>query len=414
MQLGDVANEGAADRGRPLDGVRILAAEQMQALPYATQLLGRLGAEIVKVEHPVHGESGRGASPAMTDPEGRAVGATFLRNNLSKRSVGLDLKSEAGRELFLDLAGGFDVVAENFKAGTMDRLGLGYDDVHRRHPAVIYVSVSGFGHDEASPYTSWPAYASVVEAMSGVYDWSRRPGEAPRPNPVGALGDISSGLFAVIGILAALRHRDTTGQGQHLDVAMLDALLSMTDVVTNLWSLGLRPDKPMPLILDAFQAGDGFVVTQIVREHQFAALARLIDREEWLDDPRFADRQGWGDHLETDIRPALEAWLSTRTRLEAVAELSAAGIAAGPCHTAPEVIADPHVAARNMLVEMPRTDGVDEPVLIPGNPVKLSDMAEGPETRIPWVGEHTDDVLRAELGLDADRLAALRAEGVIT
>lgn len=414
MQLGDVANEGAADRGRPLDGVRILAAEQMQALPYATQLLGRLGAEIVKVEHPVHGESGRGASPAMTDPEGRAVGATFLRNNLSKRSVGLDLKSEAGRELFLDLAGRFDVVAENFKAGTMDRLGLGYDDVHRRHPAVIYVSVSGFGHDEASPYTSWPAYASVVEAMSGVYDWSRRPGEAPRPNPVGALGDISSGLFAVIGILAALRHRDTTGQGQHLDVAMLDALLSMTDVVTNLWSLGLRPDKPMPLILDAFQAGDGFVVTQIVREHQFAALARLIDREEWLDDPRFADRQGWGDHLETDIRPALEAWLSTRTRLEAVAELSAAGIAAGPCHTAPEVIADPHVAARNMLVEMPRTDGVDEPVLIPGNPVKLSDMAEGPETRIPWVGEHTDDVLRAELGLDADRLAALRAEGVIT
>ena len=414
MQLGDVANDGAADRGRPLDGVRILAAEQMQALPYATQLLGRLGAEIVKVEHPVHGESGRGASPAMTDPEGRAVGATFLRNNLSKRSVGLDLKSEAGRELFLDLAGHFDVVAENFKAGTMDRLGLGYDDVHRRHPAVIYVSVSGFGHDEASPYTSWPAYASVVEAMSGVYDWSRRPGEAPRPNPVGALGDISSGLFAVIGILAALRHRDTTGQGQHLDVAMLDALLSMTDVVTNLWSLGLRPDKPMPLILDAFQAGDGFVVTQIVREHQFAALARLIDREEWLDDPRFADRQGWGDHLETDIRPALEAWLSTRTRLEAVAELSAAGIAAGPCHTAPEVIADPHVAARNMLVEMPRTDGVDEPVLIPGNPVKLSDMAEGPETRIPWVGEHTDDVLGAELGLDADRLAALRAEGVIT
>ena len=414
MQLGDVANDGAADHGRPLDGVRILAAEQMQALPYATQLLGRLGAEIVKVEHPVHGESGRGASPAMTDPEGRAVGATFLRNNLSKRSVGLDLKSEAGRALFLDLAGRFDVVAENFKAGTMDRLGLGYDDVHRRHPAVIYVSVSGFGHDEASPYTSWPAYASVVEAMSGVYDWSRRPGEAPRPNPVGALGDISSGLFAVIGILAALRHRDTTGQGQHLDVAMLDALLSMTDVVTNLWSLGLRPDKPMPLILDAFQAGDGFVVTQIVREHQFAALARLIDREEWLDDPRFADRQGWGDHLETDIRPALEAWLSTRTRLEAVAELSAAGIAAGPCHTAPEVIADPHVAARNMLVEMPRTDGVDEPVLIPGNPVKLSDMAEGPETRIPWVGEHTDDVLGAELGLDADRLAALRAEGVIT
>ena len=231
---------------------------------------------------------------------------------------------------------------------------------------------------------------------------------------VGALGDISSGLFAVIGILAALRHRDATGRGQHVDVAMLDALLSMTDVVTNLWSLGVRPDRPMALILDAFAAEDGFVVTQIVREHQFEALARLVGREEWLDDPRFTDRQGWGDHLESEIRPAFEAWLSTRTRLEAVEELSAVGIAAGPCATAPEVIADPHVAARDMLVEMPRTDGVDEPVLIPGNPVKLSDMTEGPERRIPWVGEHTAEVLSAELGLDADHLAALRSEGVIT
>jgi crotonobetainyl-CoA:carnitine CoA-transferase CaiB-like acyl-CoA transferase len=413
MQMGDMANSGAAKNGRPLDGVRILAAEQMQALPYATQLLGRLGADVVKVEHPVHGESGRGASPAMTDPDGRAVGATFLRNNLSKRSVGIDLKSDAGRDLFLDLAGGFDVVAENFKAGTMDRLGLGYDAVHDRHPTVIYASVSGFGHDDASPYTSWPAYASVVEAMSGVYDWARRPDEPPRPNPVGALGDISSGLFAVIGILAALRHRDATGEGQHIDVAMLDALLSMTDVVTNLWSLGLRPDKPMPLILDAFAAKDGFVVTQIVREHQFVALAKLIGKDEWLDDVRFADRQGWGDHLDSDIRPALDSWLADRTRLEAVEELSAAGIAAGPCNTAPEVIADPHVAARNMLIEMPRTDDVDEPVLIPGNPVKMSAVAEGPETRIPWVGEHTDEILAAELGLDQTRLTALRESGAI-
>ncbi|MEL7210196.1 MAG: CaiB/BaiF CoA-transferase family protein, partial [Actinomycetota bacterium] len=247
-----------------------------------------------------------------------------------------------------------------------------------------------------------------------VYDWARRPGEPPRPNPVGALGDISSGLFAVIGVLAALRHRDATGRGQHVDIAMLDALLSMTDVVTNLWSLGQRPDRPLPLILDAFEARDGYVVTQIVREHQFEALARLVGREDWLDDPRFDDRQGWGEHLESEIRPAVEAWLATRTRLEAVEELSAAGIAAGPCHTAPEVIDDPHVAARDMLVEMPRTDAVDDPVLIPGNPVKLSEVAEGPEERVPWVGEHTDAVLAAELGLDDDRLRALRRAGVIT
>src|SRR5690606_22284542 len=137
MRLGDIANEAAAGNGKPLEGIRILAAEQMQALPFATQLLARLGAEVVKVEHPVHGESGRGALPAMADPQGRRVGATFLRNNLSKRSVGLDLKAPEGRHLFLDLVPRFDVVCENFKAGTMDRLGLGWEDVRAVHPAAI-------------------------------------------------------------------------------------------------------------------------------------------------------------------------------------------------------------------------------------------------------------------------------------
>jgi len=145
---------------RPLDGVRVLAAEQMQALPYATQLLARLGADVVKVEPPA-GESGRASQPAMLDPSGRQVGATFLRNNLGKRSVAIDLKSERGRELFLALVPKFDVVAENFKAGTMDRLGLGYEAVRAVHSNVIYASVSGFG-SKGSPYGGWPAYASIV------------------------------------------------------------------------------------------------------------------------------------------------------------------------------------------------------------------------------------------------------------
>lgn len=406
----------------PLAGVRVLAAEQMQALPFATQLLSRLGADVVKVEHPTQGESGRGAHPAMADPDGRPVGATFLRNNLGKRSVGIDLKAPEGRALFLDLVPHFDVVAENFKAGTMDRLGLSYAEVAERHPGVVYVSVSGFGNAPSpegahSPYREWPAYASVVEAMSGVYEWARRPGEPPRPNPVGALGDISSALFAVIGILAALRERDRTGLGQQVDVAMLDSLLAMTDVVTNMWSLGVRPDNPVQLILEAFAASDGYVVIQVVREHQFERLAELVGHPEWTADPRFASRAGWVEHLDDTVRPALEGWLATRTRAEATGELSAAGIAAGICATAPEVIADEHVAVRHMLVEMERTDGVAEPVLTPGNPVKLSRLADPPDplgTRVPWVGEHTAAVLHEELGLDDDRLARLRDTGVIT
>src|SRR3954468_8583362 len=230
MKLGDVANGDAAQYGKPLAGVRILAAEQMQALPYATQLLARLGAEGVKVEHPVHGESGRGASPAMLDPQGRKVGATFLRNNFNKRSVGIDLKAPEGRELFLALVPRFDVVAENFKPGTMERMGLGYDAIAAQHPGAIYVSISGFGNAVATPYRDWPAYASIVEAMSGIYDYKSGPDQPPVTIPVGALGDISSALYSVIGVLAALRHRDHTGVGQCVDIAMLDAMIAMTDV----------------------------------------------------------------------------------------------------------------------------------------------------------------------------------------
>ncbi len=415
MRLGDVANEAAAQYGKPLDGVRVLAAEQMQALPYATQLLARLGADVVKVEHPEHGESGRGSSPAMIDPDGRSVGATYLRNNLDKRSIGIDLRRPEGRDLFLALVPRFDVIAENFKAGTMDRMGLGYATVAATHPGAIYASISGFGNTGGSPYREWPAYASVVEAMSGIYDWRAGPDQPPTTIPVGALGDISSGLFAVIGILAALRHRDRTGEGQYVDIAMLDATIAMTDVVTNFWSMGVRPEpeKGLQVICEGFRTTDGYVVTQIVREPQFFKLAELIGHPEWVDDPRFATRAGWGPNFETMIRPAVEAWSATRTKLQAASELTAAGIAAGPSNRAPDLIADPHVAARDMLVEMPRTDDVEAPILIPGNPVKLSKMAEGPETRVPWVGEHTGDVLASELGLNADRIAELQAAGVV-
>lgn len=412
MQLGDVANEAAASLGKPLDGVRVLALEQMQALPWATQLLGRLGAEVVKVEHPKGGDSGRGSVPAMTDPEGRSVGATFLRNNLNKRSICVDLKSPEGRQLVLDLAPKFDIVAENSKAGAMDRLGLGWEDISAAAPRTIYLSVSGFGAT-GSPYDRWPAYAPIAEAMSGIYEFKRTGDEPPVVAPMGGLGDIGSALFATVGVLAALRHRDATGKGQRVDVAMLDAMVAICDLVPNFWSMGLRNGELGPLIMHGFQAADGWFIVQVGREHQFAQLVQAIGHPEWIDDERFATRQGWIDHMDDLLRPAIEAWAGERTKVEACDALAAIGVAAGPCYDDAEVVADPHVAARNMLVEMPRTDGEDQPVLVPGNPVKMSDVAEGPEARVPWLGEHTDDVLAAELGLDADALAALHDAGTI-
>ena len=413
MRLGEIANADAAGNGKPLDGVRILAVEQMQALPFATQLLGRLGADVVKIESVRGGDLGRGSTPAVTDPDGRTVGATFLRNNLSKRSLCVDLKTPAGRELVLRLAERFDVFAENFKAGGADKLGIGWDDVRSAHPTVVYLSVSGFGASGDSPYGEWPAFAPIVEAMSGIYERTRLDGQPPVAAPVGALGDIGAALFGTIGVLAALRQRDRTGDGQRVDVAMLDAMVAMTDIVTNFWSLGLTQERKAPLILHGFKASDGWFVLQVGREPQLKSLLEVVGRPELVGDARLATREGWVEHLDDLLRPAIEGWASTRTKLQACDDLGRAGLAAGPCFSDEEVVRDGHVAARHMLVEMPRPDGVDQPVLVPGNPVKISGVAEGPETRVPWLGEHTDEVLTTELGLAPDELAELRAEGVV-
>ncbi|MCU1484631.1 MAG: putative acyl-CoA transferase/carnitine dehydratase [Actinomycetia bacterium] len=412
MRLGDVANAEAAKYGKPLDGIRILALEQMQALPFATQLLARLGAEVIKVESPNGGDSGRAAQPGFPDPQGRNVGATFSRNNFNKRSICVDLKNPAGKQLILDMAPKFDIVAENFKSGALKKMGLGYEDIAAVHPGAVYVSISGFG-SSPSPYSSWPAYASVVEAMSGLYDYTFADTMPPVPSPMGALGDTATGMFAVIGILAALRHRDVTGEGQHVDVAMLDTMVSMGDLVPNFYSLGVgRGEHRKTAIMDSFRANDGWFVLQVVREHQLVRLAELVGHPEWIDDPRFAERSNWWKQIESDVRPAIDTWAADKTRLQACEALSAAGLAAGPCFRDAEIIVDPHVQAHNMLVELDRPDG-GRPVLVPGNPIKMSKVAEGPETRVPWLGEHTDEVLAEELGLSPDELAELHESGAV-
>ena len=238
MRLGDIRHPERQRFGKPLDGVRVLALEQMQALPYATQLLAHLGADVVKIEPPGAGDSGRASIPALVDDDGRRVGATYLRNNLGKRSLAIDLKQEAGRELVRRLIPHFDVVAENFKPGVLARFGLDYDAVAALAPRAIYVSISGFGDTAPTPYASWPAYAPMAEAMAGLYEPNRKEGQPPPVVVAGALGDIASALFAVIGVLSALRHRERTALGQYLDVAMLDATLAVSDMPPFLWSMG--------------------------------------------------------------------------------------------------------------------------------------------------------------------------------
>ena len=413
MKLGETANEEMSEWGKPLDGIRILAVEQMQALPYATQLLARLGAEVVKVEHPKMGESGRSSAPSVEDPDGRKVGVTYLRNNLNKKSLGIDIKSEKGRELILELAGKFDVFAENFKSNTMSRLGLAYEDVLKSNPKIVYLSVSGFGNTVETPYDGWPAYAGVAEAMSSLYSWSTPPEKAPPISPMGALGDTCSAVFGAMGVLAALRQRDKTGQGQYVDISMFDCMVALADVQIQYDSMSVErePGKPGLLILDAFKAADGFFMIQIGREHQWESLCRLIGKADWLTDEKFATRQSWVDYLESDIRPAIEEWAEKLDKLETCQLLAEAGIAAGPCNSPKDVVGDKHINARNMVVDVGLPDGSQ--MTIPGNPIKISGIAEGPETRVPWLNENTDEILQAELGLTDEELQELRAKSVI-
>lgn len=392
---------------QPLRGVRVLAVEQMISAPWCTQMLGRLGAEVIKVEHPTTGESGRASTPTVAGPDGRPVGATFIRNNLNKRSVGIDLKR--GADLVLDLAAHCDVFVQNFKAGALTAMGLGYEAVRARRPDVVYVSISGFG-DTQGPYRDWPAYASIAEAMSGIYDWAREPGRRPRINPVGGLGDIGTGMFAVIGILAALRQRDQTGGGAHLDLSMLDAMVAIADVVPAFGSLGETQRVP-GAILTTFAASDGDVVVQVSREHQFERLAQLVGRPEWLQDDRFATRAGWAAHTEDVVRPAVETWSAAMTMVEMASALADAGIPAGPCFDAEGVLGDPHLAARDMLRRFDRGDGGT--YAVPGNPIQVTGAAAPEDRRPPALGEDTDEVLAGLLGLGEDRISALRGEGVV-
>lgn len=394
----------------PLSGVRVLAVEQMQSLPFATQLLARLGAEVVKVEHPIRGDLGRSSLPAINDVAGNQIGATFIRNNLSKKSIGIDLKHDSGQKVFKELLPKFDVVAENFKPGTMESFGLDYPSLQSLDKSIIYLSISGFGHDSNSPYTDWPAFAPIAEAMSGLYTFNRPSEEELKVSPAGALGDTGTGLFAVIAILAALRYRETTGKGQYIDLSMLDSMVAFADIVPNYFSMGRDPRTPSPLINHGFKIMKGEIVIQIGREHQFNQFAELLGKEQWLDDPRFTSREGWVENIEL-LRETVHQWAGDNEPIEVCSLLAGAGIAAAPVFTAEDIVNDPHIKSRNMLVEIATDSG--EAALAAGNPIKMAGVRDGTDTPLPSLGEHTNEILASELRMPLEEIEELRREGVI-
>jgi formyl-CoA transferase len=254
-----------------------------------------------------------------------------------------------------------------------------------------------------------------VEAMAGFTEANREPGQAPRVGTTGAVGDIGAGLFACIGTLAALRHRDQTGQGQHVDVALYDAMLAMADSIPFMWSL-VRDEHSGPRsatsIVGGFAASDGYFV-MLVRDFQFETLASVVGHPEWMKSPALSAPTSWRDQLDSLIRPAVEKWASNRTKVEAAHELCARGIAAGPSNGPADIATDPHVWSHDMLIKFPRPDA-ESPLLIVGNPIKFSSEPKGSElSRWPLLGQHTFEVLETELNLSKEQLDKLAERGVI-
>ena len=415
----------------PLDGIRVLDLTRILSGPFATMLMADLGADVIKIEQPVTGDPARGNGPFLsarptgedgarlpTEAEGQAEGtysAYFMSINRGKRSVAVDLGKARGRDLLLDMAEHADVLIENFRPGTMARFGLDYETLRARNPALVVASISGFG--QSGPYAHRPALDVIVQGMGGMLSITGEPGRGP-VRPGASIGDITAALFTTIAIQSALLERERSGEGQYIDVSMLDCQVAiMENAFMRYFTLGQTPQRlgtrhPSSTPFQAFDTSDGQVVVAIMggSTDQWPLFCAAIDHVELIDDDRYVT--GWGRTQHYDeLIPVIEAAMRQRTTGEWVEILSEMGVPAGPVQDIAQVAADPQIAHRGMFVEL------DHPALGPtmftGNPMKLSRTPGAPPRLPPNLGEHSAEVLVELLGLSGEQLADLLAEQVI-
>ncbi len=380
----------------PLDGVLVVDLTRVLAGPFCTMVLADLGARVIKVEVPGRGDDARQYGPFVNGKS-----AYFTSLNRGKESIALDLKADGDRSIFERLLERGDVLIENFRAGAMERLGYGWEDLHARHPRLIYAAASGFGH--TGPYAQRPAYDIVVQGMGGIMSVTGETGGPPLR--VGtSVGDITAGLYTAIGIAAALAHRARSGAGIKLDVAMLDCQVAILEnAIARYFATGQVPlpqgaRNPSIAPFEPYQAADGYIVLAAGNDVLFRRLTEVLGRPELADDPRFLTNTGRTGNVAA-LKAEFDAALATKPRAEWLELLDAAGIPCGPINNIEEVVNDRQVAARNMLVR------TDDPVAgerrMTGNPIKMSEFAD-PDTRspAPELDQHRDRIL-GELGLDA-------------
>ncbi len=395
----------------PLKGLRVFDLTRVLAGPTCVQMLADLGADVVKIERPGAGDDTRGFAPPVMP--GTQESAYFVGVNRNKQSVTLDIGQPEGQEIALKLIAGCDILVENFKVGALAKYGLGYEQLHARFPRLIYCSITGFG--QTGPYAPRPGYDSLIQAMGGVMSLTGEPDGLPQKVGV-PVADLFAGLYGCIGILAALRHRDLTGQGQQIDIGMLDTHVAwLANQGMNYLATGENPARlgnqhPNIAPYQVFPTADGHIVLSVANDPTFKRFCEAFDLTHMLEDPRFvtnAARVGNRQLVTDTLTPVMmqhpTSWWTER--------LEALKIGYGPINKLSQVFEDPQVVARDMVLEMAHGSG--QKVKVIANPVKLSETPADYRIAPPLLGEHTDAVLSDRLGLDATALAALREKKVI-
>jgi crotonobetainyl-CoA:carnitine CoA-transferase CaiB-like acyl-CoA transferase len=380
----------------PLAGVRLLDFTWMLAGPYCTMLLADLGAEVIKVEPP-GGDPMREAGPFRADDDLRAYGGYFQSVNRNKKSLVVDLKTTEGRDTIDQLVGSVDAVAENFRSGVMERLGVGYNALRAVNPRLVYASIRGFGdvYGGASPYMHRPAVDPTIQAIGGLMSITGGLDGTPMKSGPG-IADIFPGALCALGIVAAVLRARNGGMGQYVDVSMYDGVLALCERIVYQHSYTGEVPGPAgnghPLFapFDLFSSADGYVAICASEDPGWRRLCELLDRRELIDEPRFRTSEARAAHA-PEIRQMLEGWTSTRSTAEIVTVLGD-DISVGELNTVREIFADPHPHVRDMLVDVEQP-GSAAPVTIAGCPIKFSETPSGVRRRAPLLGEHTDEIL---------------------
>jgi len=393
----------------PLDGLTIIDLTRVLSGPYCTMLLADMGARVIKIEQPGRGDDTRGWGPPFLGTES----AYFLSINRNKESLTLDLKSDDGRALLFRLLERADVVVENFRPGTMQRLGVDYDALRVRYPALIYCSISGFG--QTGPRRDHPGYDAVMQGEGGLMSITGEQHGPPLRLGV-AISDIVSGMFAAQGITMALLARAKTGRGQHVDVGMLDATAALLTYQAAIYfATGTSPTRlgnrhPTIVPYESFPAADGDLVIAVGNDQLWRSFCGAVGLDAIADDPRFATNRARVSHYE-ELKPLIDARLRTRSRADWIEQLTAAGVPCGSVRAVGDVLGDPQLEARDMIAVVEHATLGSLRML--GVPIKLSDTPGRVRLAPPALGEHTDSILQRDLGISALEIARLKALQVI-